>query len=285
MITPLLKNWLIATRIWEVIMNLFEYAFMVRALWVGLLVSLTAPLIGQTIVLRRMSMVGDAVAHTTLAGVAIGLILGIDPLITALVTSVIGVVLVDFLRSRLPHYAEVSIAILMSLGIGLAGTLSSFVRDTNRFSSFLFGSIVAISAQEVVMITGVVAVVVTVYLVFYKEIFAVTFDEAMAAFSGLPVKLINFITMVLLGVTLSIAAKTVGSLILSSLLVLPVASALQIARSYRTTLMWAILFSMITMMGGLILSFYFGLKPGGAVVLLAVALYILLLPLSRRTKR
>ena len=266
-------------------MNLFEYAFMVRALWVGLLVSLTAPLIGQTIVLRRMSMVGDAVAHTTLAGVAIGLILGFDPLITALVTSVIGVVLVDVLRTRLPQYAEVSIAILMSLGIGLAGTLSSFVRDTNRFSSFLFGSIVAISEQEVILITLVVAIVVAVYLFFYKEIFAVTFDETMAAFNGMPVKLINFVTMLLLGVTLSMAAKTVGSLILSSLLVLPVASALQVARSYRTTLLWAILFSMATMLGGLVLSFYFGLKPGGAVVLLAVALYIALLPLSKRTYR
>ena len=266
-------------------MNLFNYAFMVRALWVGLLVSVTAPLIGQTIVLRRMSMVGDAVAHTTLAGVALGLILGIDPLVTALVTSVIGVIIVDVLRTRLPHYAEVSIAILMSLGIGLAGTLSSFVRDTNRFSSFLFGSIVAISQQEVVLITGVVIIVIAVYLMFYKEIFAVTFDENMAAFAGMPVKLINFVTMLLLGVTLSMAAKTVGSLILSSLLVLPVASALQIAKSYRTTLLWAMAFSVMTMLGGLVMSFYFGLKPGGAVVLLAVALYVLLLPMARRNRR
>jgi zinc transport system permease protein len=266
-------------------MNIFEYAFMVRALWVGLLISLTAPLIGQTIVLRRMSMVGDAVAHTTLAGVAIGLILGIDPLLSALVTSVIGVVVVDVLRSRLPHYAEVSIAILMSLGIGLAGTLSSFVRDTNRFASFLFGSIVAISEQEVVMITIVVAIVALVYLMFYKEIFAVTFDETMAAFSGMPVKLINFVTMLLLGITLSIAAKTVGSLILSSLLVLPVASALQVAKSYRTTLLWAIGFSLLTMMGGLVASFYFGLKPGGAVVLLAVALYAVLLMIRGGKRR
>lgn len=266
-------------------MNIFEYDFMVRALWVGVLISLTAPFIGQTIVLRRMSMVGDAVAHTTLAGVAIGLILGIDPLITALVTSVIGVVVVDLLRTRLPQYAEVSIAILMSLGIGLAGTLSSFVRDTNRFSSFLFGSIVAISQQEVIMITIVVVLVALVCLIFYKEIFAVTFDETMAAFSGMPVKIINFVTMLLLGVTLSMAAKTVGSLILSSLLVLPVASALQVAKSYKTTLVWAIAFSLLTMIGGLLGSFYFGLKPGGAVVLLAVILYGVTLTLSRRNPR
>lgn len=258
-------------------MSMFNYEFMVRALWVGLLVSLIAPLIGQTIVLRRMSMVGDAVAHTTLAGVAIGLLLGIDPLISAMITAVLGVLVVDVLRSRMPHYADIAIAILMSLGIGLAGTLSSFVRDTNRFSAFLFGSIVAITPQEVMLISLIVAVVVSVYLLFYKEIFAITLDETMAAHVGIPVKAINLVYMVLLGVTLSVAAKAVGSLILSSLLVLPVASALQLAKSYKSTLMWSIGISTLTMLGGLTASFYLGIKPGGAVVMLAVLLYVAVL--------
>jgi len=262
-------------------MNIFNYDFMIRALWVGILVGLMAPLIGQTIVLRRMSMVGDAVAHTTLAGVAIGLILGIDPLISSLVTALLGVFLIDVLRKRLPHYADVSIAILMSLGIGLAGTLSSFVRDTNRFTAFLFGSIVAISQTEVLLISGVVLVVVIVYRLFYKEIFAMTFDETMAQHSGINVKLVNGIFMVMLGVTLSIAAKTVGTLILSSLLILPVASALQLSKSYKSTLVWSMLFSLFYMVGGLVISFYIGAKPGGTVVLLAVLTYLALLPLKR----
>jgi len=262
-------------------MNIFNYDFMIRALWVGILVGLMAPLIGQTIVLRRMSMVGDAVAHTTLAGVAIGLILGIDPLISSLVTALLGVFLIDVLRKRLPHYADVSIAILMSLGIGLAGTLSSFVRDTNRFTAFLFGSIVAISQEEVFLITIVVLIVVVVYRLFYKEIFAMTFDENLAQHSGVNVKLVNLIFMIMLGVTLSIAAKTVGTLILSSLLILPVASALQLSKSYKSTLVWSILFSLFYMVGGLVLSFYLGAKPGGTVVLLAVLTYLALLPIRR----
>jgi len=265
-------------------MNIFDYDFMIRALWVGILVGLMAPMIGQTIVLRRMSMVGDAVAHTTLAGVAIGLILGIDPLISSLITALLGVFLIDVLRKRLPHYADVSIAILMSLGIGLAGTLSSFVRDTNRFTAFLFGSIVAISQEEVFLITGVVLIVIIVYRLFYKEIFAMTFDENLAQHSGVNVKLVNLIFMIMLGVTLSIAAKTVGTLILSSLLILPVASALQISKSYKSTLVWSVLFSLFYMIGGLVLSFYLGAKPGGTVVLLAVLTYLALLPL-RRLKR
>lgn len=262
-------------------MTIFNYEFMNRALWVGMLVGLMAPLIGQTIVLRRMSMVGDAVAHTTLAGVAIGLILGIDPLISSLVTALIGVFLIDVFRKRLPQYADVSIAILMSLGIGLAATLSSFVRDTNRFSAFLFGSIVAITQQEVILISIIVVLVIAVYLLFYKELFAITFDEAMAQHSGINVKLINAIFMIMLGITLSIAAKTVGTLILSSVLILPVASALQFSKSYKTTLLWSIFFSLFYMIGGLTLSFYLGAKPGGTVVLLAVLTYMALLPLRK----
>ncbi len=265
-------------------MSIFEYDFMIRALWIGLLVGLMAPLIGQTIVLRRMSMVGDAVAHLTLAGVAIGLILGVNPLISTILTALAGVFLVGFFRSRLPHYTDVAISILMSLGIGLAGTLSSFVTDTNRFEAFLFGSIVAINPQEIWLITGLVVLVLAIYLLFYKEIFAITFDETMAAYSGVPVKAINFVFMIMLGITLSIAAKAVGSLILSSLLVLPVATAMQIAKSYRSTLFWSIGFSLVFMMSGLVLSFYVGVKPGGAVVMLAVITYTLILPFTRRRR-
>jgi len=261
---------------------LFDYVFMQRALWVGLLIALISPLIGQTLVLKRLSMVSDAVAHTTLAGVAIGIIVGINPMISALIASLLGVYLVDILRKRLPQYAEVAVAILMAIGIGLAGTLSSFIPDTNRFSAFLFGSIVSTSASEVIWISGIALFVLLSYSLFYKEIFALTFDEESAQYAGVKIKFVNFLVMLMLSLTLSIAAKTVGSLILSSLLILPVATALQLSLSYRKTLIWSVLFSVISMLGGLILSFYFGIKPGGAVVLLAVAQYLLLLPIQRR---
>lgn len=261
---------------------MFNYAFMQRALWVGFLIALITPLIGQSLVLKRMSMVSDAIAHTTLAGVAIGLILGIDPLISALITSLMGVMVMDALRRKLPQYAEVSVAILMAVGIGLAGTLSSFVADSNRFSAFLFGSIVATNTQEVVLISVIAVGVLVTYLLFYKEIFAITFDENMAEYEGIPVKWVNILIMFMMSLTLSMAAKTVGSLILSSLMILPVASALQLQLSYQKTLLSAIAFSLISMMGGLVLSFYLGIKPGGAVVLLSVLIYVLILPLKRR---
>lgn len=131
------------------------------------------------------------------------------------------------------------------------------------------------------MISVVVVIVVVVYVLFYKEIFAMTFDETMAQHMGINIKLVNIIFMIMLGVTLSIAAKTVGTLILSSLLILPVATAMQLSKSYRSTLMWSLFFSLFYMIGGLILSFYLGAKPGGTVVLLAVLTYMALLPLKR----
>lgn len=261
---------------------MFEYGFMIRALWVGVLIAFMAPLMGQTLVLRRLSMVSDAIAHATLAGIALGMLIGIDPLYSAMITSILGVLFIDVLRKRLPDYAEVAVAILMAVGIGLAGTLSSFVKDGANFTAFLFGSIVSTTPQEVIWISVLTLVMGLVYLIFYKELFAITFDETMAAYAGVKVKWVNFLFMMMLGLTLSIAAKTVGSLILSSLLILPVSTALQFAKSYKSTLLWAILFSLLAMVSGLTLSFYFGLKPGGSVVLISVLFYLLVLPFKGR---
>jgi zinc transport system permease protein len=259
---------------------MFNYGFMLRALSVGTLIALIAPLMGQTLVLRRLSMVSDAVAHATLAGIAIGMLLGVDPILAAIVTSVVGILFIDVLRKRLPDYAEVAVAILMSVGIGLAGTLSSFVADSANFTAFLFGSIVATTPSEVVYITLLSLIIILLYVLFYKEMFAITFDEKMAEYHGIKTKLVNMVFMVMLGVTLSVAAKTVGSLILSSLLILPVASALQFASSYKKTLLWAMFFSLSAMWSGLTLSFYFGLKPGGAVILISVLIYLIILPIK-----
>lgn len=259
---------------------MFNYAFMQRAMMVGLMIALIAPLLGQSLVLRRLSMISDAVAHATLAGIAMGMLLGIDPIISAIVTSIIGLFFVDILRKRLADYAEVAVSILMAVGIGLAGTLSSFVSDSANFSSFLFGSIVATSASELKWISIVTVLILLLYILFYKEFFALTFDEDEAKHAGMNVKFINALFIIMLGISLSIAAKTVGSLILSSLLILPVASALQIAKSYKTTTIYAIGFSLFSMFTGLSLSFYFSLKPGGAVVLLSVLIYLLVLPLK-----
>ena len=167
--------------------DIFQYAFMQKAFLVGILLAVIIPLIGVIVVLKRLSMIGDALSHTSLAGVALGLILGINPIVGAVVVCMIAAFSIEGIRKALPKYAEISISIIMSVGIGLASVLSGFIEDGTAFNSFLFGSIVAITDTEVVMVIIVTIIVVAVFLLLYKELMFITFDEPGAVLAGVPV--------------------------------------------------------------------------------------------------
>ncbi len=263
-------------------LEMFEYAFMQKAFLVGILLAIIIPLIGVIVVLKRLSMIGDALSHTSLAGVALGLLLGIDPIIGAVVVCVIAAFSIETIRKRLPKYAEISISIIMSVGIGLASVLTGFIEDGAAFNSFLFGSIVAITDTEVLMVMIVTVIVVAAFLLLYKELMFITFDEQGAILAGLPVKKINFVITLLTAITVSVAARSVGALIVSSLMVIPVACAMQIANSYKKTVIYSVLFAVLFTVVGLVLSYYFNLKPGGTIVLTGV---VVLIPLMVAKKR
>lgn len=258
-------------------MDILQYAFMQRAFLVGLMLAVIVPCIGVVVVLRRLSMLGDALSHTSLAGVAAGLVLGINPIVGAVVICVISALSIEVIRKKLPRYAEIAIAITMSAGVGLAGVLSGFVKSSANFNSFLFGSIVAISDFEMVLVSVISLMVLVSFLLLYKELFFIAMDERAARLAGVPVKSINFVFTILTAVTVSVAARTVGALIVSSLMVLPVACAMQLAKSYRQTVLTSILFGVIFTIAGLFVSYYAGLKPGGTIVLIGVGCLILLL--------
>ncbi len=262
--------------------EMFEYAFMQRAFLVGILLAVIIPLIGVIVVLKRLSMIGDALSHTSLAGVALGLLLGIDPIIGAVVTCVIAAFSIETIRRKLPRYAEISISIIMSVGIGLASVLTGFIEDGSTFNTFLFGSIVAITDTEVILVIAVTAIVVVTFLLLYKELMFITFDEQGAILAGLPVKKINFVITLLTAITVSVAARSVGALIVSSLMVIPVACAMQLANSYKKTVLYSVLFAMAFTVIGLVLSYYFDLKPGGTIVLTGVVVLIPLMVVKKR---
>lgn len=258
-------------------MAIFQYEFMRRAFGVGLMLAVIVPCIGVVVVLKRLSMLGDALSHTSLAGVAAGLVLGINPIAGAVMMCVISGLSIEVIRKKLPKYAEMAIAITMSAGIGLAGVLSGFVKSSANFNSFLFGSIVAISDFELLLVSIISTAVLASFLLLYKELFFIALDERAARLAGIPVKSINFVFTILTAVTVSIAARTVGALIVSSLMVLPVACAMQLSKSYKQTVLVSALFGMVFTVGGLFLSYYAGLKPGGTIVLIGVASLIFLL--------
>ena len=200
--------------------EMLQYGFMQRAFITGILLAVIAPLIGITIVLKRMSMIGDALSHASLAGVALGLLLGINPILGAMGICLFAALGVEAIRRKIPRYSEMAISIIMSTGIGLAGILSGFVKNGTNFNSFLFGSIISISKDELKIVCVISVLVLLCVLLLYKELFYIGFDENAARISGVPVKTINFIFTLLTALTVSIASRTVGTLIVSSMLVI-----------------------------------------------------------------
>ncbi len=250
---------------------ILEYDFMRRAFAVGLLLAIIVPCIGVIVVFKRLSMMGDALSHTSLAGVAAGLILGVNPILGAVAASIAAALAIEAIRKRIPRFSEMAIAIIMSAGIGLAGVLSGFVKSAANFNSFLFGSIVAIDDFELLLVACISCAVILAFLLLYKELFYIALDERAARLAGIPVGAVNFIFTILTAVTISVAARTVGALIVSSLMVLPVACAMQLGKSYRQTVLCAVGFGLLFTLLGLTLSYYVGLRPGGTIVLIGVA--------------
>jgi zinc transport system permease protein len=255
---------------------------MLRALLVGTLIAIITPRIGVIVVLKRLSMIGDSLSHTSLAGVAAGLVLGINPVLGAVFLTIIAAFGIERIRRAFPRYSEIAIAVIMSTGIGLAGILSGFVRNSASFNSFLFGSIVAISDFELYMIISLCALVLITVIVLYKELFYITFDEESARLAGIPVNSINIVFTLLTAITISVSSRIVGTLVISSMLVLPVASAMQLSKNYKQTGFLAIIFALFFTLSGLFISFYLNLKPGGTIIIVGVVTLVLLMIIKIR---
>jgi zinc transport system permease protein len=259
------------------LISIFQYSFMQRAFIVGILISVITPCIGVIVVLKRMSMIGDALSHSSLAGVTAGLAFGINPIASAVIFSIMSAFGMERIRKSFPRYSEISIAVITSMGVGIAGILSGFVKNAASLNSFLFGSIVAITDFELFMVIGLSVLVIFVFILLYKELFYTTFDEESAKFSGVPVKSINFVFTLLTAITISISSRAVGTLVISSLIVLPVASAMQITKSYKQTVILSIIFAVFSTISGLYISYYANFKPGGTIVLIGIAILIIVI--------
>lgn len=256
---------------------IFAYPIMQRALLVALLLSVIIPCIGQIVVLKRLSMTGDALSHTSLAGVVAGLVFGTNPILSATVFCIAAAFSMELIRKKFPKYSEISVSIILAAGVGLAAVMSTFVKTTANIDSFLFGSILTITDFELYMTVALSVIVLLVFVLLYKELFYITMNERDAALSGVPTKAVNLIFTLLTAVTVALAARTVGALIVSSMMVLPVATAMQFEKGYKTTLILSVIFGAVYMVSGLVIAFYLGLKTGGTIILLGVVTLILVL--------
>ena len=256
-------------------MDLFAEAFVQRALIGGLLIGLTAPLIGVFVVLRRLSMIGDTLSHISIAGVALGFLLNLYPLAVGLVFAVFASLLIERLRRAYRTYAELSIAVMMSGGVALASLLFSLGKGFSvNISSYFFGSIYTLENRDLIVVAAVTLVVAITVRLNYKELFLLTFDEDAAAVNGLPIRTYNVLLTTLTAIVVSIAIKIIGALLVSALITIPVASSLMAARSFRQTVLYAIIYAELAILGGLVASALWDLPPGGTVVLLLITLLI-----------
>jgi zinc transport system permease protein len=255
-------------------LEILQYNFMLRGLEAGVIVAIIAPLVGIFLVLRRYSLIADTLAHVSLAGIAIGALLGINPMITALGTTVIASLGIERLRNSKKVPGESALAIFLSGSLALAIVLLSLARgiNTNLFN-YLFGSILTVTASDVWLILILAVAVIFMLAAFYRELVYVTFDEEVAQTSGINVRRINTILIVLAALTVSLAIPIVGVLLISALMVIPVVTALQLRKNFIRTIIYAEIISIFSVIAGIFVSFYFNLAAGGTIVLIMITIF------------
>ncbi|HMM06713.1 MAG TPA: metal ABC transporter permease [Clostridiales bacterium] len=260
---------------------MLHYAFMQNALLVSVFISILCPCIGVFLVLRRYSMIGDTLSHASLAGITIGLLFDQSPVLGAFVfTSVCGA-LIEFLRGYFKKYTDLILAIVLSLSVGTAITIISSGKLHANADSFLFGSILTVTRTDtyMVMILSFISVLALVFL--YHQMIYIAYDEEAAKVAKVRVRLINYVFSILVASAIAVSIRIVGVLVLSSMIALPVATALQFGRGFRVTLLLSVLFSVIDIMSGLFFSYYLNVAPGGFTALVSVAVLVAVLLVKR----
>ncbi|ACZ85321.1 metal ABC transporter permease [Streptosporangium roseum] len=267
--------------------DLLQFDFMQRALISALLVGLAAPALGTFIVQRRLALLGDGIGHVALTGVALGFLTGTAPVLTAVAVSVLGAVAIELVRARGRTSGDVALALLFYGGIAGGVLLISLAPGGSNATlmSYLFGSISSVSTQDVWVIGLLAVAVLGVVAFFGRELYVLCQDEEVAKASGLPVRFLSLLIAVTAALTVVIAMRVVGLLLVSALMVVPVATSQQLTRGFRSTMALSMLFGMISTVGGLTSSFYIEVPPGAIIVIVALAGFVLALGLGRFVRR
>lgn len=262
-------------------MRVFTYDFMQRALLAGAIVGLSAPAIGTYVVQKRLSLLGDGLGHVAFTGVAAGFLLEVSPVLMAIVFAVAGAIAIELIRERSKASGDVALALIFYGGIAGGVLLISLAEESvSSLSGFLFGSVVTVGTDDLVLVGAVATVVLVVALGLRKHLFAVAYDEDVARASGLPVRTLNILTAVVTAMTIAVTAKVVGILLVAAMLVLPVAAVQQLAGSFRATMFGAMALGTAVTVGGLIGSFYLDVLPAATIVLSLIGCFILAATLS-----
>lgn len=249
-----------------------------QAFQASFLISLIAPILGLFLILRRQTLLADTLSHVSLVGVALGLLLGINPTWMNLLVVIVVSILLEYIRAAYKSYSEISIAMLMSGGMAIALVLMSLSDGTfMSLNNFLFGSIVTISPEQVQFLLVVTILIILLYILFKRPMYVLTFDEETAFTAGLPIRLMSVAFNIITGMTIAIIMPIVGALLVSAIVILPAAISMRLSKSFNGVISIGILVAMIGMFGGLVFSYYFGTPPGATITLIFLALFFVLM--------
>ncbi|MQA88216.1 MAG: metal ABC transporter permease [Streptosporangiales bacterium] len=264
-----------------------EFDFLRRALLAAVVVGLAAPAVGTFIVQRRLALLGDGIGHVALTGVAAGFLTRTSPVVTAIVAAALGAVAIELMRERGRTSGDVALALLFYGGIAGGVLLIGLAPGGSNATllSYLFGSVSSVTSSDLYVVLGIAAVVLVIIAAFGRELFLLCQDAEVARVYGLHVRFLSLLIAVTAAVTIVIAMRVVGLLLVSALMVVPVATAQQLTRSFRATILLAMAIGAGASVGGLVGAFYVDVAPGAAIVVLALAVFIVAVALGRVVHR
>ncbi|MCO6247237.1 metal ABC transporter permease [Staphylococcus epidermidis] len=268
---------------------LLNFDFIRYSLISGLLIGFIAPLIGAFIVVRRLSLIADALSHVTLGGISFGMFLltiipvfsVINPMWFGILFAVIGALSIEKLRTSFSNYQEIAIPIIMSAGIALSAIFISLADGFNQeIVGLLFGSISAVNISDLTTIIIITIIVLLFIVLFYKELFILSFDEEFSKVIGIP-KWIQFLFIVIVAMVISASMRVVGILLVSALITLPIAISMRITKGFKQLIALSVILGELSVILGLIIAFYMNISPGGVIVILLVVMLILTMTIQK----
>jgi zinc transport system permease protein len=250
--------------------EMFDSEFMRLAFAVGAIVGVLAPTVGFFLVQRRMSLIGDGIGHVAFAGVALGVLLDVSPVLTALVAAVVGAIGIEWLRARRGTAGDQALALVFYTGLAAGVVLISIAGSLNvNLFSYLFGSILTVTYEDLALIAIFGTISLALVGLFYRSLCAVVLDEEGARVAGLPIGWLNALVAALAALTIALSMQIVGILLIAALMVLPVTAAMRIAWSMRSTILLSAMIGLASVLVGLTASYHADIPPGGSIVLVA----------------
>jgi zinc transport system permease protein len=260
------------------LINILQYQFIERAIIAGLFLGVVCAVMGVFLVLRKMSLIGDGLAHISFGAIAIGLVFGFYPLVIALPLVIIASLLIYALTRNHIIEGDAIIGILASLGLAIGVILSSIATGFNvDIFSYLFGNILAITQQELNFVIIGSIIIITILILFYQEFMAISFNPEQAKISGIPVTVLDILFSIITAITVIMSVKLAGALLVSALIILPASSSLQVAKSFQNTILFTILFALISIIIGIVISLIINIPTGATIVTVNAAIFFFIL--------